>query len=79
MSGSPARRDLWSRTPGLDLESAELLPEGWELWVQWHEFLEASGSRNRPDEVEELAQLRADGGRHLGFVRMVARRREQQP
>lgn len=68
-------RDLWARTPGLDLERAELLPGGWELWVRWHEFIEASGSRSRPEEAEELDQLRADGGRHLGFVRMVARRK----
>ena len=67
-------RDLWSRTPGLEVELAELLPEGWDLWVRWHEFLNASGSRNRPAEVKELDQLRADGGRHLGFVRMVAER-----
>ncbi len=67
-------RGLWERTPGLEVEHAELLPKGWELWVQWHEFLNASGSRNRPDEVTELDHLRADGGRHLGFVQMVGRR-----
>jgi len=67
-------RDLWSRTPDLDLETAELLPGGWDLWVQWHVFLEACGSRNRPGEETELEQLRLDGGRHLGFVRMVAQR-----
>ena len=72
-------RDLWSRTPGLEVERAEALPEGWDLWVQWHEFLNASGSRNRPGEVTELDQLLADGGRHLGFVRMVARRGPNQP
>ena len=72
-------RDLWSRTPGLDEELAELLPQGWDLWVQWHEFLNASGSRNRSGEVAELDQLRADGGRHLGFVRMVGRRSPSKP
>ncbi len=67
-------RDLWSRAPGLDVEHAELLPQGWDLWVQWHECLMASGSWKRPGEAEELDTLRADGGRHLGFVRMVGRR-----
>jgi len=72
-------RDLWSRTHVLDEELVELLPRGWDLWVQWHEFLNASGSRNRRGEVAELDQLRADGGRHLGFVRMVGRRTSNQP
>ena len=67
-------RDLWLRTPKLQLEIAELLPSGWELWVQWHEFLNACGSRNRPEEIRELNQLQEDGGRYIGFVRMVARR-----
>ena len=58
---------------------AELLPGGWDLWVRWHEFLNASGSRNRPDETEEFDQLQADRGRHLGFVRMVARRGPEEP
>ena len=72
-------RDLWSRTPGLDVELAELLPDGWDLWVRWHEFLNACGSRNRPGEVAELDQLLQDGGRHLGFVRIVGRRSADKP
>ena len=68
-------RDLWSRTPGMELEHGQTLPQGWELWIRWHEFLCASGPRNRPVEVKEFAQLREDGGRHLGFVRLVARKR----
>ncbi len=72
-------RDLWSRTPGLDLEHAELLPHGWDMWMQWHEFLEASGPRNRPGGVKEFDQLRADNARYLGFVRMVGNRCSNQP
>ena len=68
-------RRHWQRCPDLEVELAEPLPGGWELWVRWHEFLNATGRRNRPVEAEELDQLRADGGRHLGFVRMVARRK----
>ncbi len=67
-------RDLWLRIPNIQLEIAELLPNGWELWVQWHEFLKACGSRNRPEEIRELQQLLDDGGRHIGFVRMVGKR-----
>ena len=67
-------RRHWQRCPDLHVELAEPLPGGWELWVRWHKFLNATGRRNRPAEAEELDQLRADGGRYLGFVRMVATR-----
>ena len=66
----------WQRYPDLTMEIAELLPGGWELWVRWHEWLNLYGSRNRSWEVEELDQLLADQGQYLGFVRMVARRRD---
>ena len=67
-------RDQWTRNPFIELIHAELFPRGWELWIKWQEFLEASDRRNRPDEVTELEQLRADSGKHLGFVTMVGRR-----
>ena len=68
----------WERCPGLEVESAEALPRGCELWIQWHEALALTGLGHQGEEeaAAELAQLRADGGRYLGFVRMVARRTE---
>ena len=66
----------WKRYPELEVERAELLPGGWELWVRWHEFLNLYGSRNRPGEAGELDTLLADGGKYLGFVRMIARRKD---
>ena len=66
----------WQRYPDLTMEIAELLPGGWELWVRWHEWLNLYGSRNRSWEVEELDQLLADKGQYLGFVRMVAHRKD---
>jgi ubiquinone/menaquinone biosynthesis C-methylase UbiE len=69
-------REHWQRYPELDVELAEPLAGGWEMWVRWHEVLQASGRAQRPHESEdELRQLRADAGRYLGFVRMVARRK----
>lgn len=66
----------WARYPELELELSEALPGGHELWVRWLEFLTGTGRANRQAEDEqELAQLREDGGRYLGFVRQVARRR----
>ena len=69
-------RHHWQRFPDLEVEWAEPLSDGWQSWVRWYELLLASGRANRPDDTaRELDQLRADGGRHLGFVRMVARRK----
>ena len=69
-------RRHWERCPGLEVELAEALPRGCELWIHWHEALDPTGMSHQGEEgaASELAQLRADGGRHLGFVRMVARR-----
>lgn len=70
-------RHQWQRYPELNVERADALPGGWQLWVRWREFLEAAGGGTRPKEnVDELAQLRKDKGRHLGFARLVARRKE---
>jgi hypothetical protein len=69
-------RHHWERYPDLDVRIVEQLPNGWELWVRWHEFLEEYGSRNRPEEAKELDMLRADGGEYLGFVRMLANRKK---
>ena len=68
-------RDHWERYPELDVRSVEELPDGWELWVRWHEFLNLYGSRNRPEEITELETLIADGGRYMGFVMMLANRK----
>lgn len=65
----------WERYPEMDVKVAELLPGGWDLWVRWHRFEELYGSRNRPDEADEFKKILADGGEHLGFVRMLAERK----
>lgn len=68
-------RNHWKRYLELDVKKVEALPNGWQLWVRWHEFLNLYGKRNRPRESSELDQLLADGGEYLGFVRMLAYRK----
>jgi SAM-dependent methyltransferase len=68
-------RNHWERYPDIDVKLVELLPNGWDLWVRWNEFLNIYGSRNRPREIPQLDQLLADGGEYLGFVRMVGNRK----
>ena len=67
-------RRHWARSPG-QVERAELLPGGWEDWRRWRDLQHDVGAlAGRPSTEKERAELHADGGRHLGFVRMVGRR-----
>lgn len=61
-------RRHWERTGILEITSAEAMPEGWKLWLDWHRFI-------APDNAAEIAALDADGGKHLGYIRVVGRRR----
>ena len=71
-------RHCWERYPDLEMELAESLPGGWELWCRFREANVATGRGAHPKgAASELQTLRADGGRYLGFVRMVARRRPE--
>jgi cyclopropane fatty-acyl-phospholipid synthase-like methyltransferase len=58
----------WGRTGLLDMEIADTLPDGWRYWRDWLQFM-------APDNTVEIATLEADAGRHLGYVRVVGRRR----
>lgn len=77
-------RDLWERCPGLTVEVADAMPYGWDMWVRWNQLEEAAQLHQRPWSIEEdqrlLAEqdrdLQADGGKHIGFVRMVGRKDE---
>ena len=62
----------WSRCPGLEVEVAEALPSGWDLWIRWSEALKMDDADS---DGPELTMPRSELGRSLGFVRMVGRRR----
>ncbi len=61
-------RRHWERAGLLDVETADALSEGWQLWADWVRLV-------APDNVAEIGALEADAGRHLGYVRAVGRRR----
>src|SRR3954469_22104318 len=61
-------RRHWERTGILDIASADTLPDGWRLWLDWHKLI-------APDNAAEIQALEADRGRSLGYVRVVGRRR----
>ncbi len=61
-------RRHWERTGVVNVEIADSMPDGWRLWLDW---LQAIAPENRL----EIGTLEADGGRHLGYNRLVGRRR----
>lgn len=62
----------WQRTGILEIQFADTLPDGWLLWQRWHEAI-------APDNRVELEALRADGGRYLGYVRVIGRKQQHIP
>lgn len=63
-------RRHWDRTGILGIEVADTLPDGWRLWVDWLKLI-------APDNATEIEALTADAGNHLGYVRVVGRRRPE--
>jgi cyclopropane fatty-acyl-phospholipid synthase-like methyltransferase len=62
----------WARTGILDIEIADTLADGWRFWVDWLRLI-------APGNATEIEALEADAGRHLGYVRVVGRRRADAP
>jgi SAM-dependent methyltransferase len=60
----------WGRTGILDVEVADTLPDGWRLWLDWLRLI-------APDNATEIRALESDSGSHLGYVRVVGRRRAE--
>ena len=60
-------RRHWERTGILAIESADTMPDGWQLWRDWLKLI-------APENLAEINAVEADSGRHLGYVRVVGRR-----
>jgi len=65
-------RRHWERSGLVDVELADAMPEGWRRWLAWQRAV-------APDNRVEMDALEADRGRHLGYVRAVARRTDTAP
>jgi SAM-dependent methyltransferase len=63
-------RRHWERTGLVTVQTADLVPDGWEDWLRWLEACNLVGRGYGPDET----MLRADGGDLLGLTRVVAQR-----
>ena len=63
-------RRHWGRTGILEIEEADMLSDGWRHWLDWLRAV-------APDNGTEIRALEADSGGHLGYVRLVGRRRAE--
>ena len=61
-------RRHWQRTTIVDVELADSMPDGWRLWLEWHRTV-------APDNRVEIESVEADRGHHIGYNRVVGRRR----
>jgi hypothetical protein len=52
----------------MDIEMADTMPDGWQFWLDWQRAV-------APDNGTEIKALEADGGRYLGYVRLIGHRR----
>jgi hypothetical protein len=68
---APWWRRLWEQTELVEIEHADLQPDGWRDWLQFENVKTAAGKNPYPNEG---LMVEADAGRTLGFVRMVGRR-----
>jgi ubiquinone/menaquinone biosynthesis C-methylase UbiE len=63
-------RRHWERTGILDVELADTMPEGWQVWLAWQRMAS-------PENLTEIQALEADRGSYLGYVRVAGRRRPE--
>ena len=49
----------------MDIELADTMPDGWQLWVDWHKLV-------APENQIEIRAVESDRGEYLGYVRMVS-------
>ncbi len=63
-------RRHWERTGIVEIERADSMPDGWQLWLKWHREV-------APNNLVEISAVQSDGGKHLGYNRIIGRRRAE--
>lgn len=64
-------RKHWEKMPEISVERADWLENGWKEWMEWIALCDHDW---HGDGEREAEMLRVDGGRNLGFARVVARK-----
>jgi SAM-dependent methyltransferase len=70
-------RRHWAKTGLVEVETADLIPDGWRHWIAWDEAALELGfvaERFAAFVPEWLEVMRRDAGKNLGFARVLARR-----
>jgi len=70
LHSAPWLRRHLERTGIVDVDLADIMPDGWQFWLDWQRAV-------APDNATEIRALEADEGRYLGYVRLIGRRRDQ--
>lgn len=63
-------RRHWERTGIVEIECADSMPDGWQLWLKWHRAIS-------PNNLIEISAVQSDGGKHFGYNRIIGRRRAE--
>ena len=61
----------WTRTGLVNVEFAETMQDGWRMWLNW--------SKANDSADWYVQTLERDAGQHLGYIRVLARRRPDTP
>lgn len=64
-------RRHWERSGLVEVERANMVPEGWAEWLLWLEVCRELGAETDDNEIR---MVREDAGRNLGFSRLIARK-----
>jgi hypothetical protein len=67
-------RRHWEKTGLLTVETADTMPDGHALWLEWNRFTAPLMGKRGPGAVREGDMLEADAEKLLGFTRVVARK-----
>lgn len=64
-------RNHWERTGLVEIESSATMEEGWKLWAKWAELGKSTDWY--------LQAINEDAGKHLGYIKMLARKKNDAP
>jgi len=62
-------RSHWGKMGLVMVELADSMPDGWKFWVEWQKVV-------APDNFTEIRAIEDDAGDLMGYIRAVARRRQ---
>jgi len=59
----------WQKSGVVDVELADSMADGWRFWLEWQAVV-------APTNLIEIRAIEADAGNHMGYVRIVGRKRQ---